>query len=91
LNQAQLSGTCYFIITEITLHNYESGGLQDEAHNSVLKFIQSPHNMRALFRENRARLSPKEAEKLEEVLRRLLREEDRDQYQHIWEKQFCVV
>lgn len=74
---------------EITLHNYESGGLQDEAHNSVLKFIQSPHNMRALFRENRDRLSPKEVEKLEEVLRRLLREEDRDQYQHIWEKQFC--
>ncbi len=74
---------------EITVHNYEAGALQDEVHNSVLKFIQSPHNMRALFRENRDRLSPKEAEKLEEVLQRLLQEEDRDQYQHIWEKQFC--
>ncbi len=74
---------------EITIHHYEAGALQDEAHNSVLKFIQSPHNMRALFRENYDRLSPKEAEKLEEVLRRRLQEEDRDQYQHIWEKQFC--
>jgi putative zinc finger/helix-turn-helix YgiT family protein len=74
---------------EITVHNYEAGALQDEAHNSVLKFIQSPHNMLALFRENRERLSPKEAEKLEEVLNRLLREEDRDRFQHVWEKQFC--
>jgi putative zinc finger/helix-turn-helix YgiT family protein len=74
---------------EITVHHYEAGALQDEAHNSVLKFIRAPHNMLVLFRENRDRLSPKETEKLEEVLGRLLQEEDRDQYQHVWEKQFC--
>jgi len=74
---------------EITIHNYEAGALQDEAHNSVLKFIQSPKNMYLLFKENRGNLSGSEVEKFEEKLKELIRTEDDQEYQQLWEKKFC--
>lgn len=74
---------------EITIHNYETGALQDEAHNSVLKFIQSPKNMYLLFKENRRNLPGSEVEKLEGKLKELIRTEDDQEYQQLWERKFC--
>lgn len=74
---------------EITIHNYETGALQDEAHNSVLKFIQSPKNMHLLFKENRGNLPGSEVEKLEGKLKELIRTEDDQEYQQLWERKFC--
>ncbi len=51
---------------EITLHRYESGGLQDEAHNTVLQLISEPENMNKIFENHTNLLSPLEAKKLKE-------------------------
>lgn len=73
----------------ITIYNYEAGALQDEAHNSVLKLIQSPKNMYHLYTANRGNLSKSEVVKLEGRLEELVRTEDDQEYQQLWEKKFC--
>lgn len=53
---------------EITLHRYEAGGLQDEAHNVALMLVQEPESMRILLEKNGNRI-PKRM--LERAMRRL--------------------
>ncbi|MFA6349575.1 MAG: type II TA system antitoxin MqsA family protein [Candidatus Omnitrophota bacterium] len=57
---------------EITLHRYESGGLQDEAHNTVLQLIAEPENMSRIYAKQSVLLSPIEAKKLEERISGLI-------------------
>jgi len=53
---------------EITLHRYESGSIQDEAHDKMLKLISHPQNMMKILEENTHRLSESEREKLKEKI-----------------------
>ncbi len=59
---------------EITIHRYESGSLQDNAHNQVLKFISQPENFKEIFDNSRGKLSANLAEKVHKRLERLLNE-----------------
>jgi putative zinc finger/helix-turn-helix YgiT family protein len=57
---------------EITLHRYESGALQDEAHNTVLSLVSNPENMQKILEKNLSLLSSTEAEKLKTRVQDLL-------------------
>lgn len=57
---------------EITLHRYESGAIQDEAHDGLLKLIAKPQNMLTLFEKNKGRLPSGVAEELDKTLRLLI-------------------
>jgi len=59
---------------EVTIHRYESGSLQDKAHNQVLSFISKPENFKVIFDNNKDNLSPNLAEKLGNILESLLYE-----------------
>lgn len=47
-----------------TLSRYENGALQDEAHDTVLKFIQEPQNLYTLVKDKADILSTKKRKKL---------------------------
>ena len=49
---------------EITINRYESGGIQDPAHNEVLVFVSNPRNMKELFEKNNQFLSKGARERL---------------------------
>jgi len=53
---------------EITLHRYESGSLQDAAHDSQLRMAARPENVRTLLEANGARLTPRQREAVERRL-----------------------
>ncbi len=57
---------------EITLHRYESGALQDEAHNAELLLLRDPENFRILFERTKQCLPPLGQRRVEEHLRNLL-------------------
>jgi len=57
---------------EITLHRYETGGLQDEAHDNTLRLLQDPANFKDLFERNKTRLSDGLRDKVEKVLAELV-------------------
>lgn len=45
---------------EITLHRYESGSLQDAAHDAQMRMAENPDNIRILLEANGDRLTPKQ-------------------------------
>jgi putative zinc finger/helix-turn-helix YgiT family protein len=53
---------------EITLHRYESGSLQDAAHNAQLRMAADPANVRILLEANGHRLTVRQRAKLEVAL-----------------------
>jgi putative zinc finger/helix-turn-helix YgiT family protein len=53
---------------EITLHRYEAGGVQDEAHNNELILIDDPENFSILFDRYRDKLSPHQIHRVEKRL-----------------------
>jgi len=59
---------------EITINRYESGSIQDPAHNEVLTFIGDPKNMRELFEKNNQFLSKAVREKLKKRIDELIKE-----------------
>lgn len=71
---------------EITLHRYESGAIQDEAHNTVLLLIADAKNMQKVFEKNRTALTSQEAEKLERQIGELLAVELEPQFNNILER-----
>jgi putative zinc finger/helix-turn-helix YgiT family protein len=60
---------------EITIHRYESGAVQDPAHNEVLILIDDPRNMKEIFDKNKRYLSDNINKKLEDKINELIREE----------------
>ncbi|MDP2300545.1 MAG: DUF4065 domain-containing protein [Actinomycetota bacterium] len=60
---------------EISLHRYEGGSLQDSAHNSQLKMVEDPANIRILLEANGHKLTARQRSVLELRLRAL--EQDR--------------
>lgn len=53
---------------EVTIHRYERGALQTEAHDGFIRLLQDPDNVRRLIREHRSGLSSAELERLERTL-----------------------
>lgn len=47
-----------------TIHRYESGSIQDKAHNSLLLFLREPDNMRTYLTENEVMLDERQKAKL---------------------------
>lgn len=47
-----------------TIFRYENGSLQDKAHDSILKMLKDPENMKKYLEENELKISQKEKEKL---------------------------
>lgn len=62
---------------EITIHRYESGSLQDIAHNEILLLIDDPHNAFKILNLTRDHLSPTLTRKIENRIKELLANEDR--------------
>lgn len=57
---------------EVTIHRYESGALQDPAHNEVLMFIDDPKNMDRITAKNGQLLQKNVYEKLKVRINELL-------------------
>ncbi|HEY3317076.1 MAG TPA: type II TA system antitoxin MqsA family protein [Coriobacteriia bacterium] len=57
---------------EVTLHRYESGSLQDPAHDATLRLATRPENVKLLFEANGNRLPPQQRAILEQRLESLL-------------------
>ena len=53
---------------EITLHRYESGSLQDGAHDAQLRMAERAENVRTLLESNGDRLTPRQREAVERRL-----------------------
>ncbi len=60
---------------EITIHRYESGSLQDEAHDEVLKLISKPENILEIYEKNANLLPPYASKALKKRIDELLKEE----------------
>lgn len=70
---------------EITVHRYEAGSLQDEAHNDILFLIRDADNFVRLFEKNRAALSQRQVRRTEERLAALRGEEQKDYLREYFE------
>lgn len=57
---------------DITIHRYESGGLQDAAHNEALLFLRDPRNAQVLVEKHRSNLDEATAERLQKRIAVLL-------------------
>lgn len=64
---------------EITIHRYEAGALQDEAHNNELLLLKDPSAFEVLFERNKHKLSPGVSRRVEQRLRELLGERKQTQ------------
>lgn len=64
---------------EITIHRYEAGALQDEAHNNELLLLKDPAAFEVLFERNKHKLSPGVSRRVERQLRELLGERKQNQ------------
>ena len=60
---------------EITINRYETGAIQDPAHNEVLMFISEPKNMKELFEKNNQFLNETVRENLRGKIDELIRDE----------------
>ena len=63
---------------EITIHRYENGAIQDNVHDSLLRFIEDPENMQRLSEANRNKLPSYVVARLENKIASFL-EEDKEQ------------
>lgn len=60
---------------ELTVYKYESGALQDDAHDEVLKLIKDPENMKLLYSDkSEADITDNDRKTFESALSRLLRD-----------------
>src|SRR5262249_52158615 len=53
---------------EVTLHRYENGALQDEAHNNELLLVRDPRNFQVLLERNKHKLHGHALRRLDERL-----------------------
>jgi putative zinc finger/helix-turn-helix YgiT family protein len=66
---------------EITIHRYESGAIQDNAHDSLLRLIENPQNMQKFLKVNRNKLPPYTAARLEKRIASFLQEDKEQAFQ----------
>ncbi|MDD4980926.1 MAG: DUF4065 domain-containing protein [Candidatus Omnitrophica bacterium] len=73
---------------EITIHRYESGNLQDEAHDEVLKFIAKPENLLEIYEKQAHLLAPHISEALKKRINELIQEEIQPNFNKVLERLF---
>ena len=73
---------------EITIHRYESGNLQDEAHDEVLKFIAKPENLLEIYEKQAHLLAPHISEALKKRINELIQEEIQPNFNKVLEQLF---
>jgi putative zinc finger/helix-turn-helix YgiT family protein len=71
---------------EITIHRYESGAIQDQVHDNLLRSIADPKNMQRLFKANRNKLPSYTAARLEKRMANLLQEDKEQAFQVSFER-----
>jgi len=71
---------------EITIHRYENGAVQDNAHNNTLRLIEDPRNIQNLFEANKNNLPSYTAAKLEKKIASFLQEDKEQAFQVSFER-----
>ncbi len=71
---------------EITIHRYENGAVQDNAHNNLLHLIENPENIQTLFEANRNKLPSHIASRLEKRIASFLQEDNELAFQVSFER-----
>ncbi len=71
---------------EITIHRYENGAIQDNAHNNLLSLIEEPQNMKIFFEANRNKLPSYTAVRLERRIANFLQEDKEQAFQVSFER-----
>lgn len=71
---------------EITVHRYENGAVQDNAHNNLLRLIEDPQNMQKLLEANRNKLLSYTAARLEKRIAGFLQEDKEQAFQVSFER-----
>lgn len=73
----QLSQRAFAILigcTQATINRYEKGAIPDAAYNTLIRLLEKPENLLTMLEDRRGALDVKDAQKLEEVLERMLNE-----------------
>jgi putative zinc finger/helix-turn-helix YgiT family protein len=73
---------------EITIHRYESGSLQDEVHDEVLKLISKPENLLEIYEKQAHLLAPYVSEALKKQIDNLIKKEIHPNFNKILEQLF---
>jgi len=73
---------------EITIHRYESGSLQDEAHDEVLKLISKPENLLEIYERQSHLLAPYISEALKKRVDNLVKKEIQPNFNKVLEQLF---
>lgn len=71
---------------EITIHRYENGAIQDNAHDNLLRLIEEPQNMRKFLEANRNELPSYTAARLEKRIASFMQEDERETFQVSFER-----
>ncbi len=71
---------------EITIHRYENGAIQDNAHDKLLHLIADPQNMQKLFEANRGKLPSYITARLERRISGFLQEDNEKAFQVSFER-----
>ncbi|MFC1958457.1 type II TA system antitoxin MqsA family protein [Chloroflexota bacterium] len=70
---------------DISVHRYENGAIQDKAHDSILRFVEKPSNLQELFNVNKGLLPAYVSSSSEQILSKLLQEEQINVFQTSFE------
>ncbi len=71
---------------EITIHRYENGAIQDNAHDKLLRLIEDPQNMQRFFEANRNKLPSYLAVRLEKRIASFMQEDKEQAFQASFER-----
>ena len=71
---------------EITIHRYENGAIQDNAHDKLLRLIEDPQNMQKFFEANRDKLPSYLALRLEKRIASFMQEDKEQAFQISFER-----
>ena len=71
---------------EITIHRYENGAIQDNAHDKLLRLVEDPQNMQKFFKANRDKLPSYIAARLEKRIASFLQEDKEQAFQVSFER-----
>jgi len=71
---------------EITIHRYENGAIQDNAHDKLLRLIENPQNIQRFFEANRDKLPSFTTARLEKRITSFLQEDKEQAFQVSFER-----
>jgi len=77
---------------EVTINRYETGALQDRAHNDALVLLESPDNMKILLENNKNKINRKDYISIKENLQKLMKDDiDKTLEKNITKKYFNEI